>query len=84
MKTFKWINIKNIIVDKYSISPETLELVLKIKSGEIKIEDLPPITTELKSGSYILKDGRHRVTAFKLLGIDKIYAKVYRDKRNLK
>ena len=51
MKEFKWINIMNIKIDKVSLSVETLDLAMKIRNGEIDINDLPPITVELKNGT---------------------------------
>lgn len=74
MRIIKLINISEIIVDRYSISPETLNIVDFIRGGGI----VPPIKVQMfGSGQYKLKDGRHRVTAFKLLGIKQIEAKFY-------
>lgn len=78
MRVVKYIPIINIIVDSHSISEETYDLALKIDCGEIDIDKLTPIKVVMKDGSYILRDGRHRVTAFKLLGIKKIKAKFFK------
>tara|TARA_R110000796_G_scaffold154621_1_gene271313 strand:- start:2317 stop:2559 length:243 start_codon:yes stop_codon:yes gene_type:complete len=79
MRVIQFINTINIIVDNYSISPQTFDLASKIKSGQINIEELPPIKlVSHMDGSYRLKDGRHRITAFKLLGIKEIKSKFYK------
>ena len=79
MKTeTKFINICNIKVDRYPLNPSTLSLIHFLE--ENGIEELPPIRVRLESnGQYMIKDGRHRVTAFKLLGIKQILAKVSRE-----
>ena len=84
MSELKWINIRNIVIDNIPLNKSTLDLAMAISTGELDIETLPPITVELIQGAYILKDGRHRYSAFKLNGLEKIYAKVYIDKRNEK
>ena len=79
MRVVEYINVQNVIVDSYSISPQSYELALKLDCGEINYEDLPPIKVVMnKDGTYILKDGRHRMTAFRLLGWTKIKAKFYK------
>lgn len=79
MRRIEQINIKNIVVDKHSISKETFDLAYKIKTNKLSIEYLPPIKLEyIKDGTYKLKDGRHRITAFKLLGIKSIKSKFYK------
>lgn len=79
MRVESWINICNIIVDRHSISQQTFDLALKIKLGEIKIEELPAIKLDMNSnGTYILKDGRHRITALKLLGEKRIKSKYFK------
>ncbi len=87
MRVTKLINISEIIVDKYSISPKTLALVDYIRNEEGNHIGvcilLPPIKVQkLENGQYKLKDGRHRVTAFKLLGIKMITAKFYDSDKN--
>lgn len=82
MRVTSWINIVNIKVDRYSISKQTFDLAQKIESGKINVNDLPPIKVFLnKQGTFILKDGRHRITAYKLLGLTKIKAKYYRHEK---
>ena len=74
MRVKKSIEIANIIVDSYSISPETLSLVDFIREGG----SIPAIKVQmLEHGQYKLKNGRHRITAYKLLGIKQIEAKFY-------
>lgn len=71
----KEINISNIKVDNYPLNLSTLKLVDHIRKNGYK--NLPPIAVVLnKNGQYLIKDGRHRVTAFKLLEIKTIKAKV--------
>ncbi|MDC7249163.1 MAG: ParB/Srx family N-terminal domain-containing protein [Sphaerochaetaceae bacterium] len=65
-------------MDKHSISPQTFDLAKKLDSKEITPEDLPPVKLVYNmNGSYTLLDGRHRVTAFKLLGLEQIKSKYY-------
>lgn len=73
MRTEKEIPIRNIAVDRFSISPETLALCDHIRNGG----NIPAIKVQKKDGVYILKDGRHRITAYKLLGKQKIKCKLY-------
>lgn len=83
MRTTKLINIKNIKVDNHSISPQTFDLAFKIKTCIIDIDDLPPIKLQcIGNGSYKLRDGRHRITAFKLLGKTHIKSKFYKNETN--
>ncbi len=72
MRIIKEIPIHNIKVDRFSISPETLSLVDFIRSGG----EVPAIKIQKLDGRYILKDGRHRITAYKLLGIKTIKCKL--------
>lgn len=79
MRTTSWVNICNIIIDRHSISEQTLDLAMKVKLGEIKTNDIPPIKLIMnKDGAFKLKDGRHRLTAFKLLGKKLIKANYYK------
>jgi len=75
----KWINISDIvIIGKLPLNQISLNFAIKIKEG-FNIRQLPPITVEANgNGQYILKDSRHRYLAFKLNGIQQIYAKVYK------
>ena len=76
MRVIKLIPVSNIIIDRYSISPETLNLVDFIRNNN-NLELSPIKVQKLSNGQYKLKDGRHRVTAFKLLGLKEIKAKFY-------
>ena len=73
MRVIKEIPISNIIVDNHSISKETLSIVDFIRSGG----EVPPIKIQVLNNKYKLKDGRHRITAYKLLGLNKIKCKLY-------
>lgn len=71
MKITKGILIESILIDKLPINPTVLSLVFFIKSGG----EIPPIHLQVSiNGGYKLKDGRHRVCAYKLLGIKTIKA----------
>jgi len=74
MRVVRAIPIQNIIVDRHSISPQTLSIAKHMESGG----SVPPIKVVCLNGSYILRDGRHRVTAAKLLGLTTIDAKFYK------
>ena len=78
LKVIEFINVINIKVDKHSISKETYDLAKKLDNNTLTPEDLPPIKVEYNKGTFILKDGRHRVTAFKLLGLKRIKARFNR------
>lgn len=73
MRVLKDIPIDLIVVDRHSISKETLALVDFIRSGG----EIPPIKIQIENQRYKLKDGRHRITAFKLLGRKTIHCKYY-------
>lgn len=79
MKTItKLVNTCNISIDKHPLNPTTLDLIDFIRVHGIS--NLPPIRVKMSdNGVYIIKDGRHRVTAFKLLGIKEILAKVSKE-----
>lgn len=69
----KEILIESIYWDKLPINPTVLSLVDFLRSGG----KVPPIHLQKGSeGGYKLRDGRHRVAAFKLLGLKTIEAKV--------
>lgn len=72
MRVIKDIPISNIVVDKIPFKG-ILSLVKHLEQGGT----IPPIKVDYKNGTYILKDGRHRVTAYKLLGRPFISAKFY-------
>lgn len=72
MRVIKDIPISNIVVDRIPLI-RILSLVKHLEQGGT----IPPIKVDYKNGTYILKDGRHRVTAYKLLGRQFISAKFY-------
>lgn len=58
-------------MDRWPICPRTLNLIDYIRNGG----GVPAIKVVKKStGGYIIKDGRHRVLAHKMLGIKQIKA----------
>ncbi len=71
------INLSNIKMDRHPLNPSTLSLVEHLRaSGTI-----PPIHVMLlKNGQYKICDGRHRVTALKLLGRKTVLA-IFNKKR---
>jgi len=79
MKTIeKLINISNIRIDSHPLNPSTLELIDFIRKNGA--QGSPPVRVKItENGVYMIKDGRHRVTAFKLLGIKQILAKVSKE-----
>jgi len=65
MRQYKKIKIANIVIDRYPLNPSILGLLEHLKSGG----SVPPIHIQkIGNGQYKILDGRHRVTAFKLLG----------------
>lgn len=76
MRIVELININNIKkLDRYPIVPRTLDLANKLRDGRLTVHDLPPIHTKLEEGAHVILDGRHRYTAIRLAGIDKIKSK---------
>ena len=73
MRIVKLVNIEGLLFDKLPINPEVLELVYFILSGG----EIPPIKIKLSSNGWFVSDGRHRLAAYKLLGIKQIKAKHY-------
>lgn len=66
------ISISLIKMDRYPMNPKTLDLIKFLQNGGT----VPPIkVAKLKSGGFIIRDGRHRILAYKMLGISKINAK---------
>ncbi len=77
----RYINISNIKFDNIPINLDTLDLAMKIYMGQINPDDLPPIRVKkLPSGQYLIRDGRHRATAFKLNGLKQIKAYIFTPK----
>lgn len=71
-RKIEFIPIKSIEMDHHPLNPSTLALIKFIESGG----SIPPIHICKKPfGGFKICDGRHRVTAFKLLGISEIKAK---------
>lgn len=71
MKVTRDVLIESILIDKLPINPTVMALVYFILSGG----NIPPIKLQKsKEGGFKLKDGRHRVCAYKLLGIKNIKA----------
>jgi ParB-like chromosome segregation protein Spo0J len=72
VKEIRLIKIESILWDKLPINPSVLELVDFLREGG----KIPPIKLQSCSkGGYKLRDGRHRIAAFKLLGIKEIEAR---------
>ena len=67
-----FINISLIKMDHHPLNPSVLGLIDHLDSGG----SVPPIkVASLKDGTFLIRDGRHRVTASKLLGWKTIKAK---------
>jgi ParB-like chromosome segregation protein Spo0J len=72
MREIREIPINLIIMDRYPINKKTLGLLDFIRQGGC----VPPIKVAKNSvGNYTIRDGRHRITAYKMLGIEKIKAR---------
>jgi len=74
MKVVHPVLIESIMFDELPINPKVLALTLFIMQGG----EVPPIKLQNSSkGGYELKDGRHRLCAYKLLGEKFIKAKYH-------
>ncbi len=73
MRTEKEILIESIVCDRLPLNYSVLNLVFFLMSGG----QMPPIKVQKCETGYKLLDGRHRVAAYKLLGLKKIWAKFY-------
>ncbi len=72
MKVEKMIHICSIKMDNYPLNPSTLNLIDFIRNGG----EVPAIRiSKMSNGQFKIKDGRHRLTAYKLLGRKEILAK---------
>jgi len=71
MRKIDFVYIEGILFDKLPINKTVLDLVFFIMSGG----EVPPIKLIKTKNGYTLKDGRHRVAAYKLLGKKMILAK---------
>lgn len=58
-------------MDHSPINKTTLDLVDFLRRGGT----VPPIHVQLRNGAFHIRDGRHRVTAYKLIGREWIEAK---------
>lgn len=71
-RVIKSINVAHIKMDRYPLNKRTTGLINYLLAGG----GIPPIkVARLSQGGYLIRDGRHRVTAYKMLGIEKIEAK---------
>lgn len=71
MRVTMKIPIAQIQMDRFPLNPSTLALIKHYEKGG----SVPPIKVSfLKNGNYRIKDGRHRITASKLLGREEILA----------
>lgn len=75
MRVTRLIPIDQIVMDKWPLNRSTLSLVKHIE----RVGNLPrPIKVQnLYNGKFKIKNGRHRVTALKLLGYKSIEAKFH-------
>lgn len=71
MRVIRDIPIGLIKMDRWAIQPATLALVKHIQSGGT----VPPIHVAWIVGGFKICDGRHRVTAYRLLGRKHISAR---------
>ena len=74
MRVTELIQITTIQYDKLPINKSVLDLVFFIMSGGI----VPPVKLNAGKNGWVLLDGRHRVAAYKLLGLTQINAKFYK------
>lgn len=72
MRVIRSVSIGSIQMDRHPLNPSTLSLIKFLEGGG----DVPPIHVQrLSGGNYKICDGRHRVTAFRLLGRREIPAR---------
>lgn len=77
MRVIAKVDIKDIQYDKLPSTESVKDLCRHIRFGGT----IPPVKlTVLDNGKFKLKDGRHRILAHKLLGLNQIKAKFYTDK----
>ena len=70
------IDISQISMDRVPINKETYELAKDIETNGLrKPIKVALVETGLRRGNFEIRDGRHRVTAMRLLGRTKIPAK---------
>ena len=71
-KVEKMIDVGQIRMDRYPMNPSTLSLIDHIRAGG----DIPAVkVARHPDGGFIIRDGRHRVLAHKMLGRTKIKAR---------
>jgi len=73
MRKIELVNIEGLKWDHLPINKQTLDLVFFLMSGG----NVPAIKLEKIKHGYKIKDGRHRIAAYKLLGRKLIFAKFY-------
>ena len=71
------IPVSAIAMDRHPLNPSTLSLVEYLAAGG----SVPPIHVAKTRSGYQICDGRHRVTASKLLGREMISARFARQER---
>ena len=72
MRVKKEIPVKLIQIDRIPLDNKTLEYATKLKDGTV----FPAIkVAKLDNGLFEIRDGRHRLIAHKLCGIENIFAK---------
>ena len=65
MRIFRLIPTRSVIMDRHPLNEDTMSLAEYLKAGGA----VPPIhVAKTEHGAYRICDGRHRVTAHKLLG----------------
>lgn len=71
MRVTKYIPVFQIDMDSYPMNPSTLSLIDYIREGnEVNAIEV----SSLSNGRFRIKDGRHRVLAYKMLGLNRIKA----------
>jgi hypothetical protein len=70
MRIIKLIKISQIKVDRWPMTRKTYELAKFIDAGG----NVPPIRVQSQQSNFLIRDGRHRLLAHKLLGMEYIRA----------
>ncbi len=71
MRKIEQIKVESLVTDKLPLNPSVRDLMFFILSGG----QVPPIHVQKVANGWRVRDGRHRVAAYKLLGRDTIMAK---------
>lgn len=75
MRTEEDVYLNQIEIDRYPINKSTLDLIDFIRDGgEVK----PIKVYEKSKGKFAIRDGRHRFTAYKMMGKQKIKVKYFK------